>query len=89
MNYIDIKIFGQTFQINPPDSKRQFYIDIANKVNEMMTEEGKKADIRSDVRVAVKVAFILAAENMELKGEINKSLEVLERIDNNINALDA
>lgn len=86
MKSIEIKIFGQTFLIKPPEGKQQFYEDVAHNLDKMMNDEAIKADIRSDIRAVIKVAFVLAAENNELKAELNKSLEVLKRIDNNINS---
>ena len=86
MNSVEIKIFGQTFLINPPDGKREYYLDIASRLDRMMVEEGRKSDIRSDVKVAVKIAFLLAAENMGLRAEKDKGLEILERIDSHIDS---
>lgn len=86
---MEIKIFGQTFRINPPDGEKEYYLKIASFLDKMMEEEGRKENIRSDIRVAVRVAFRLATENMGLKSEMDKGLKILERIDGNIDSFGA
>ena len=89
MDSIEIKIFGQSFLINPPEGKKQFYADVACKLDRMITDECNKPSIRSEVRAAIRVAFILAAENAKLKADLDKSLEVVKRIDNRVDSFGA
>lgn len=84
MSTVEIKILGQSFRIKPPEEKLKFYKNVTSYLNDIMTEEVKKDNVSSDIRMVAKVAFRLAAENMELKSQLDNSLTVLERIDDKI-----
>lgn len=88
MSAVEIKIFGQSFLINPPEGTVKFYEDAARKLDKLMTEEAHKMELRSDAKVAVKVAFMIFTENMMLKSELEKSAEIVEKININIEKTD-
>ena len=88
MSSMEIKILGQSFLIKPSEDKKDFYRDVASYLNSIMNDEVKKSNVNSDIKIAVKVAFRLAAENMELRAEKNKILEIIKRIDNNIDIIE-
>ncbi len=88
MSSMEIRILGQSFLIKPSEDKKDFYVDVASYLNSIMNDEVKKSNVNSDIKIAVKVAFRLAAENMELRAEKNKILEIIERIDNNIDIVE-
>ena len=88
MGVVEINILGQSFLINPQGQNDVYYKEIAAKLDRLMAEESKKTELRSDVRIAVRVAFILAVENSFLKTSVDRCNEVLCRIEDTINSLD-
>lgn len=88
MKTVELKIYNQTLKINITDESSGFYELIASDLNDMMFQEEKKLDFLSDVRVAVRVAFMLAVENVALKKSLEKSDEVIDRIAYNLKSLD-
>lgn len=88
MKTVELKIYNQTLKINITDENMGFYELIASDLDDMMFQEEKKLDFLSDVRVAVRVAFMLAVENVTLKKSLEKSDEVIDRIAYNLKSLD-
>lgn len=92
MSSVEVRIFGQSFRINPPDGDKDFCLDVASSLDEMLETEGRACrggHVYSDVRVAIMVAFRLALENRGLTSKMNKGLEILDRIDNKISSCGA
>ena len=56
---MELKVLGQNLLLNVPKGQEQYYSDIAQELNEMMDELGKKTQLRSDIKIAVSVAYKL------------------------------
>lgn len=87
MKTVELKIFNQTLKINLAGASEDFYEQIALELDTLLVKEAAKIDFSSDVKVAVRVAFLLALENANLKEALEKSDKVLDRISSNLNAL--
>ena len=78
---MELKVLGQNLLLNVPKGQEQYYADIAQELNEMMDELGKKTQLRSDIKVAVSVAYKLLLENKQLKETISCYSDIDNRID--------
>ena len=78
---MELKVLGQNLLLNVPKGQEQYYSDIAQELNEMMDELGKKTQLRSDIKVAVSVAYKLLLENKQLKETISCYSDIDNRID--------
>ncbi len=84
MKPVELKIYNQTLKVNVNGDTMDFYESVAARLNELMNLEEKKSNFLSDIRVAVRVAFMLALENEKLKESIDKSDKVINRIASNL-----
>lgn len=78
---MELKVLGQNLLLNVPKGQEQYYADIAHELNEMMDELAKKTQLRSDIKVAVSVAYKLLLENKQLKETISCYSDIDNRID--------
>lgn len=78
---MELKVLGQNLLLNVPKGQEQYYADIAHELNEMMDELAKKTQLRSDMKVAVSVAYKLLLENKQLKETISCYSDIDNRID--------
>lgn len=84
MKPVELKIYNQTLKVNVNGDTMDFYESVAARLNELMMREEKKSNFLPDIRVAVRVAFMLALENEKLKESIDKSDKVINRIASNL-----
>lgn len=78
---MELKVLGQNLLLNVPQGQEQYYADIAKELNNMMDELGKKTQLRSDIKVAVSVAYKLLLENKQLQETISCYSDIDNRID--------
>ena len=78
---MELKVLGQNLLLNVPQGQEQYYADIAYELNQMMDELGKKTQLRSDIKIAVSVAYKLLLENKQLKETISCYSDIDNRID--------
>lgn len=88
MKTVELKIFNQTLKVNLADGSEDFYAQIAGELDGLMSQEASKSAFISDAKVAVRVAFMLAAENAKLKEALDKSDKVIDRIAINLKTID-
>lgn len=88
MRSFELTILGQHLLLNIPEGQEQYYKDIANELSDMMDEFLKKSPLRSDVKVAVSVAYKLLLENKQLKETISYYESIDSKIDDLITKVD-
>lgn len=88
MHSIELKVFGQTLLLNVAEEKDQYYIDIAEELNNVLEEFSKKSQLRSDIKVAVSVAYKLLLENKQQKEFATFYEDIGNKIDSLIVKLD-
>lgn len=88
MNSIEIKVLGQSFLINPPGEEHDYYRAIASDLDKKLHDLLVKSQLRSDVKAAVQMAFMLTVENERLKAKLKNIQDFEYKIDECISKLD-
>ena len=87
MNFIELKIIGQSLRVSVAEGQEQYYRDIAKELTEQR-DEFLKSDSRSEIKATVSVAYKLLLENKQLKEQLSCYENIDNRIDDLINKLD-
>jgi len=87
MEILEIKILGQTFQINVKSDKVDFYREMASGLDRMLSDESRRQSSKSDIKTVLRVAFLLFSENNTLKDNIKLMENIVTDIEDNLNSI--